>query len=388
MDAARPTIVPTLPRSLYLETTNRCDSACQTCIRTFMRLEPPKDLTLAELKQIVEQFPVLERVILHGIGEPLLNRELFAMVAYLKAKGAVVLFNSNAISLTPQHALQLIGSGLDEYRVSMDAATRGAYQRIRGVDQFDRVVKNVRGLINLQRRLKQKRPRVSLWFTAMNANIEELPAFVRLAHELGVPEVHVQRLVFYGQGLAVEAQSLHGALHQRQEELIGEAERLAAMLEIAFTASGASTPLASLRGTPHEALPHHWNEKASSPPILTFPPGTLWVRGRDTSRDLLPPRRGRIQVGGIFEGNDQATRPWAGCQRPWTISYITANGSVLPCCISPWTAQDYRGLILGNAFTDEFVTIWNGRRYQAFREAFDTDAPPDPCRGCGLLWSV
>lgn len=334
MDAARPTIVPTLPRSLYLETTNRCDSACHTCIRTFMSLEPPKDLTLAELKQVVEQFPVLERVVLHGIGEPLLNRELFAMVAYLKAKGAVVLFNSNAISLTPQRALQLIGSGLDEYRLSMDAATRGTYQRIRGVDQFDRVVKNVRGLIDLQRRLKQKTPRVSLWLTAMKANIEELPAFIRLAKEIGVPEVYAQRLVFYGQGLAVEAQSLHGALHQRQEELIGEAERLAAMLGIAFRASGASTPLTSLKG------------------------------------------------------QDQAKRPWTGCQRPWTVSYVTANGSVLPCCISPWTAHDYRGLVLGNAFTEEFGKIWSGRRYQAFREAFDTDAPPDPCRGCGLLWSV
>ncbi|MGB4781354.1 radical SAM/SPASM domain-containing protein [Candidatus Methylomirabilis sp.] len=333
MDAMRSAIVPTFPRSLYLETTNRCDSTCHTCIRTFMSLEPPKDLTLAELTQIVEQFPVLERVVLHGVGEPLLNRELFAMVAYLKAKGAVVLFNSNAISLTPQRALQLIGSDLDEYRLSMDAATRGTYQRIRGVDQFDRVVKNVRGLIDLQRRLRQKTPRVSLWFTAMKANIEELPAFIRLAKEIGVPEVYAQRLVFYGQGLAVEAQSLHGALHQREEELIGETERLAAMLEIAFTASGATTPLTSLKG------------------------------------------------------QDWAKRPWAGCQRPWTVSYITAKGNVLPCCLSPSTAQDYRGLILGNALTEEFGMIWNGRRYQAFREAFDTDAPPDPCRSCGLLWS-
>jgi hypothetical protein len=41
----RPAIVPELPTTLYLETTNRCDSLCQTCIRTFQTLEPPKDLT-------------------------------------------------------------------------------------------------------------------------------------------------------------------------------------------------------------------------------------------------------------------------------------------------------------------------------------------------------
>ncbi|MBI3030738.1 MAG: FAD-dependent oxidoreductase [Candidatus Rokubacteria bacterium] len=163
----RPRVVATLPRSLYLETTNRCDSKCRTCARTFNTLEPPKDLTLAELTRIVEQFPALDRVVLHGIGEPLLNPELFPMIAYLKAKGATVLFNSDAITLTPARARRLIESGLDEYRVSMDAATRETYLKVRGVDRFDRVVGNVQTLVDLQRTLDHATPRVSLWFTAM-----------------------------------------------------------------------------------------------------------------------------------------------------------------------------------------------------------------------------
>src|SRR5262249_29150507 len=77
-----------LPRSLYLETTNRCDSKCQTCIRTFQTLEPPADLTLERVRAIVEQCPELDRVVLHGIGEPLLNREIFEIVAYLKTRVA------------------------------------------------------------------------------------------------------------------------------------------------------------------------------------------------------------------------------------------------------------------------------------------------------------
>jgi MoaA/NifB/PqqE/SkfB family radical SAM enzyme len=330
----RPPIVATLPRTLYLETTNRCDSKCQTCIRTFHTLEPPKDLTLAELQGIVDQFPVLDRVVLHGIGEPLLNRELFEMIAYLKAKGTTVLFNSDAITLTPKRALKLIESGLDEYRVSMDAATREMFLKVRGVDQFDRVVGNVEHLMELQRTLGRETPRVSLWLTAMKVNLDELPAFVRLAARIGVPEVYIQRLVFYGQGLAVQEQSMHGALQEREERLIQEAEGLARTFGIAFKASGRTTPLESLKGT------------------------------------------------------ELGKRPWSGCQRPWTLSYVTANGNVLPCCISPWTAKDYRGAVLGNAFTQDFVNIWNGERYQRFREDFETDVPPDPCRGCGLLWSI
>jgi len=333
-EPGRTPVVATLPRSLYLETTNRCDSKCQTCTRTFNTLEPPKDLTLAELRGIVDQFPVLDRVVLHGIGEPLLNRELFEMIAYLKGKGATVLFNSDAITLTPSRAHRVIESGLDEYRVSMDAATRETYRAIRGVDRFDRVVGNVHALVELQRSLDRATPRVSLWFTAMRINLHELPDFVRLAAGIGVPEVYVQRLVFYGQGLAVHEQSLHGSLREREERLIEEAEREARAAGVAFKASGMTTPVESLKGT------------------------------------------------------EPSRRPWSGCQRPWTLSYVTANGNVLPCCISPWVAKDYQGLALGNAFQERFAEIWNGERYQRFRTDFESEIPPDPCRGCGLLWSI
>jgi MoaA/NifB/PqqE/SkfB family radical SAM enzyme len=331
---SRPAVVGALPRSLYLETTNRCDSKCQTCIRTFQTLEPPADLTLERVRTIVEQFPALDRVVLHGIGEPLLNLEIFEIVAHLKTRVASVLFNSDAIALTPGRMRRLVESGLDEFRVSMDAATAETYRRIRGVDRFDRVTANVAQLVALEREIGVTHPRVSLWFTASRGNLEELPAFVALAHRLGVGEVYVQRLVWNGLGLATEANALHGNLRERERALLGEAEALAVRHGIAMRASGLTSPLASLDG-----------------------------------------------------GGDGA-RPWSGCQRPWTLTYVTANGNVLPCCISPWVARDYAGLILGNAFTAPLDSIWDGAPYQRFRREFESHAAPDPCRGCGLLWSI
>ena len=319
---------------MYLETTNRCDSKCQTCIRTFKTLEPPADLTLERVRAIVEQFPTLERVVLHGIGEPLLNPEIFDIVAYLKTRVSAVLFNSDAIGLTHARGVRLVESGLDEYRVSIDAATAATFRHLRGVDRFERVTANVARLVSLQRDMGRTTPRVSLWFTASRANVEELPAFVRLAADLGVAEVYVQRLVFNGLGLATAANALHRRLREREQALLTEAEALAAGHGIAMRASGLTNPVASLLGS------------------------------GDTGRH------------------------WAGCQRPWTLAYVTANGNVLPCCISPWVASNYAELILGNAFTERFETIWDGERYQRFRTDFESDTPPDPCRGCGLLWSI
>ena len=73
----------------------------------------------------------------------------------------------------------------------------------------------------------RERPRVSFWFVTMQENLHELRDFVRLAADVGVPEVYLQRLVFFGNGkrlaggtTMVPEQSLFGTLEQRQAGLI------------------------------------------------------------------------------------------------------------------------------------------------------------------------
>jgi len=327
------TLRPPLPRSLYLETTSRCNSLCETCILPFGGREPQRDLTWDEFRRVVDQFPDLERVLLHGIGEPLLNRDLPRMVAHLKGRHAHVLFNSNAITLSPKTARTLIDAGLDELRVSLDASTRATYERIRGVDAFDKVVRNLEGLRHLKAELGAPRPAVSLWFTALKDNIEEIAGLIPLALRVGAPEIHLQRLVFNGLGLATEAQSLHGRLHEREAALIAATAAAARAEGVAFSASGATAP--------------------------------------DVS--LTPARSGQ---------------PWSACRRPWTLAYVTVGGNVLPCCIAPWITGHYDGIILGNLYRESLEQVWWGERYRDFRRDLQTSAPPEPCRGCGVKWSL
>jgi radical SAM protein with 4Fe4S-binding SPASM domain len=79
-------------------------------------------------------------------------------------------------------------------------------------------------------------------------------------------------------------------------------------------------------------------------------------------------------------------RPWSGCTRPWRSTYVTANGNVLPCCFAPFTTTDYAGAILGNVFERPLTEIWSGEAYREFRDAHQSDEPPEPCRGCGSRW--
>src|SRR5256884_4535437 len=127
------------PRSIYIKPPSRCNELCQQCPRTLLSREDDRDLSFEDFRYIVDQFPELERVVLHGLGEPLLNKDLPQMILYLKARGIYVLFNSNGILLNARRGQELIDAGLDEYRLSMDGATRETYARVRGVASFARI---------------------------------------------------------------------------------------------------------------------------------------------------------------------------------------------------------------------------------------------------------
>src|SRR5262245_955620 len=192
----RTTIAPELPRQVYVEVTNRCNSLCASCPLTydhFLPFEPKHHLTWDQFRRIVDQIPRIKRAVLHGIGEPLLNPDLPRFVGHLKQRGAHVLFNTNAVLLDDRRGAALCEAGVDELRVSLDAATPALYHRLRGIDKFGQIVGNLRAFV--ARHGGQERPRVSLWFVGMQENLYELPDFVRLAADIGVPEVYLQRLV-------------------------------------------------------------------------------------------------------------------------------------------------------------------------------------------------
>ncbi len=326
------------PVCLYLETTNRCNLLCTTCPRTYEQLEPEADMPWELFTTLIDQYPKIARVVLHGIGEPMLVKDIAQRVRYLKDRGIYVLFNTNGTLLNDANGRALIDAGLDELRVSLDAAESTVYQMVRGKDFFDKIVANVGNFTKLQRVLGAPRPRVSLWLTGLRETVDQLPDFVRLAHRIGVYEVYLQRLVFFDdpmsdQSLARAESALFEHTTAREEELIREADTVAKGLGVMFSASGAVDPGESIR-------------------------------------------------------MQRTDNPWSLCRRPWSLMYITANGRVLPCCIAPFSMKGYGSFTLGDATQNTLRDVWNGPQYQAFREGLLTSAPPPACANCGLRWSL
>jgi MoaA/NifB/PqqE/SkfB family radical SAM enzyme len=194
----------------------------------------------------------------------------------------------------------------------------------------------VRAFTELQAKEGLERPKVSLWLTGLKETVAQLPDFVRIAYDIGVKEVYLQRLVFCEDtpfGMATPDQALFERLTETEAQHLAAAEAEAAALGIGFNASGASEPGESL------------------------------ARKADKS-------------------------PWSLCRRPWTVMYFTANGRALPCCIAPFSQAGYEHYTLGDATQQTLREIWNSPAYRDFRAGLQSDAPPRCCAGCGLRWSL
>src|ERR671915_2066044 len=223
------------PVCLYLETTNRCNLLCTPCPRTYETLEPAADMSWELFTRIVDQVPNIARVVLHGVGEPMLVRDLPRMIRYLKHRGAYVLFNTNGTLLNAEKGRELVDTGLDELRVSLDAANAKTFLVVRGRDYFNRIVRNVRAFTEMQARAELDRPRVSLWLTGLKETVRQLPDFIRIARDVGVKEVYLQRLVFFDQdaiGLARPDQALFERMRREDCEYLEKAKALAQALGI------------------------------------------------------------------------------------------------------------------------------------------------------------
>jgi MoaA/NifB/PqqE/SkfB family radical SAM enzyme len=339
--SSRGPLAASSPKVVFIEVTNRCNLLCETCPRTYFQREPLKSLSLDEFISIAEQFPEMRRALLHGIGEPLLNRALAEIITYLKGRDVEVIINSNGTLLTPDWQRKLIESGLDQYRCSIDGATDETYARIRGAPLLPKLKQGLEGLVKTKERLRAHTPHISIWCVATRENLRELPDLLRLAAGLGVAEVYVQRLVYFAgkpdqqYGMARDELAIFGQANDEEDRVLEECTRLSSELGIDFLASGGRDPVNSLAA----------------------------ARPADFA-------------------------PWQACMRPWTTAYVTANGNCLPCCISPFATNDYRSLILGNLFERPFHEIWNQPDYQKFRTDLLSDHPHQACASCGVYWSL
>jgi len=179
------------PYILKIESTNICNLRCPFCLdRDRSAFEKGRGfgrMNLDEFKKIVDVLgPYSLRINLYGSGEPVLFPEIYDMIAYASKKNIGVAISANLSHFKPEHADQLLTSGLEHLIISCHGATKESYEKYNVGGNFDRVIENMRHIIRRRRELGLKRPFIDWQFLLFSHNQHEVPLAKKLGKELGI----------------------------------------------------------------------------------------------------------------------------------------------------------------------------------------------------------
>lgn len=176
-------------RLLYVPVTNRCNLKCIMCPGKNYHDKVDMDVSDEVFSAALDAAPMAAQVITPWFGEPLLNENIYCMIAMLKRRmnpDSEVGFPTNATLLNDRNTARLFDAGLDHLMVSLDGASRETTEAIRvGVD-FDSVIQSIGNFVKYRSSFGLKKPRISCHFVLMERNLHEIPQYVNLCADLGV----------------------------------------------------------------------------------------------------------------------------------------------------------------------------------------------------------
>ncbi|WP_088183221.1 radical SAM/SPASM domain-containing protein [Sphingobium sp. Z007] len=189
---------------------------------------------------------------------------------YVLELGIAVHIDTNGVYLTAENIEKIMRSKVDAVSISVDAATDATYRKIRvGSPPVNQIFTAARSLVDARNAHDRKHNfRISMGFTLMRSNIEELPLFVAKAAAAGVDSIGTRHLEIYD--VEMEQESLfddHDLFNAIRIESLKVAEICGINLEIG------------------------------------------------------PPLSSVVEIGGN-----------APCHIPWTSAVILANGDLQACC--------------------------------------------------------
>jgi len=190
-----------LPIYLDLNTLNRCNVSCVMCPPALRKddLGEERDkyyrLTLDEFDRLTKDLNIKTAHFVGAYAEPLLNKDIFSLVELAHMRGAFTAITTNAMPLVPLFARKLVERKLDMLTISLHGATASTAEAIMRRSKFTRVIENIRCLQEIKLSVGTTKPEIYFNYVTQRANIEEIPAFVSLASELGVRHINIIHLI-------------------------------------------------------------------------------------------------------------------------------------------------------------------------------------------------
>ena len=177
--------------------TQRCNLECAHCyMSAFAGADTRGELTTAECRRVIDEIAAVNPnvfLILTG-GEPFLRKDLFEIAAYAADKRFTVVFGTNGVLLREREARLMRDSGVLGASISLDSIDAGRH------DLFRHLPGAWDGAVRATKVLTQEGLDFSLHMSVTDWNVDEIPAMIDFAGELGAKVLNFFFLVRTGRG--------------------------------------------------------------------------------------------------------------------------------------------------------------------------------------------
>lgn len=313
------------PATVVFHPTARCNLNCTMCV--INSYDFPKELTLLEVKKIIDQIAFFKPHFYIAGGEPLLRKDLEQIIACAKKRGLITTLTTNGILLNSKRASSLIKSGVDGITVSIDGP-KMINDQIRGGGNFEKAVAAIRRIQKIRQKNKQIFPKLKIATVISGFSHRYLEKMVKLAEDLKIDEINFLHLDYKVKKIAKTHQDcLMRHFNQLTDCLgyvVGDIPSLAEKKFIDINPVILKQQIQKVNSGPHSVS------------ISFAPPVPL------------------TKIDDYYSG--KYFRDFA-CTNSWFSVTILPNGDLVPCF----------SLKIGNLMEKDFKYLWNSHLYKKFR---------------------
>jgi sulfatase maturation enzyme AslB (radical SAM superfamily) len=156
------------PAWVAVEPLMGCNASCFMCpVHSLTRVKGAMKMDVTEkLAEQIDALPRSPNVVLHFLGEPLMDKKLEDRIRLFKQTSAAsVSFSTNAQLLNETRARSILESGLDYIELPLESLNKSTYEGIRKNLHFETVKENIERFIRLRDEMEKATRVIPLFIT-------------------------------------------------------------------------------------------------------------------------------------------------------------------------------------------------------------------------------
>jgi len=371
-----------LPKGLQVEVTSRCNFKCVYCIRNFWSIEI-QDMPLQVFKKISGSFNEMEKVVLYGLGEPLVHPNFMEMVQLTRdsiKRDGEISFSTNGSLLNMKISEKLLKDvGVNMISFSFDTVETSALERLRVGAESHVILENLKSLSKLKRFSKYPFT-LAIEVVLMRDTLEYLPKLVEFAAENNVDKILVTNVVPYTG--ALNPQQLFLTVSETSYNIVKDFldegwniihDSIMEIYSVSHTGRSVSSAVEKYRMIWRKAEEQGYG--INFPMLLQMRDSIAYVeRTLEVFRESAKLARSyglTLQLPSQFADRRKRSCPYVDGD----FAIVRADGNVAPCMEFMYTHYEYvnlhrrlvREVSFGNVMEDGLEKIWSSDKYRGFR---------------------